>query len=231
MAGLDPATILEIGCGQGGFGARLARRGAYLGVEPDPTSWATARRRIEPLGGEVRNVSWRELGAGPTYDLVCAFEVLEHVADDGAELASWRAMVAPGGSVLVSMPAWPQRFNAWDARVGHHRRYEPGPTATLLRSAGFSDPEVVVYGWPLGYALEAGRSWIAARRATSHPAEAGLSMQSRTAGSGRAFQPPPAVGRLIQLGVSPWVALQRRRPDRGTGLVAIARRPPEQPRQ
>ena len=225
-AGRETASILEIGCGLGAFGARLARRGGYLGLEPDPTSFATALRHITPFGGEVRNASWLDLGPGRTYDLVCAFEVLEHLADDRAALASWRDLVTPGGHLVVSVPAWPQRFNAWDARVGHHRRYEPGATATLLTSAGFADPEVVVYGWPLGYALEAGRTWIAGRRAASHPVDAEESMPSRTAASGRLLQPSRLVGRLAQVGVRPFVALQRRRPDRGTGLVAIARRPP-----
>src|ERR1039458_3202880 len=96
--GLSPATILEIGCGQGGFGARLARRGVYLGVEPDPLSCGTAVRRIAPLGGEVRNVSWSDIEPGRTFDLVCAFEVLEHLDDDQATLEAWRTLISPGGS-------------------------------------------------------------------------------------------------------------------------------------
>jgi SAM-dependent methyltransferase len=224
-SGLEPGSILEIGCGQGGFGARLALRGGYLGVESDPTSWTTARRAIEPFGGEVRNVSWLDLAPGPTYDLVCAFEVLEHVPDDRAELAGWRELVTPGGYLVLSMPAWPQRFNAWDTHVGHRRRYEPGATAALLVSAGFADPDVVVYGWPLGYALEAGRAWVGRRREASHPAAAGVPLPARTAASGRTLQPGRLVGRATEVGIRPFVALQRRRPDRGTGLVAMARRP------
>ena len=222
--GLSPATILEIGCGQGGFGARLARRGVYLGVEPDPLSCGTAVRRIAPLGGEVRNVSWSDIEPGRTFDLVCAFEVLEHLDDDQATLEAWRTLISPGGSLLVSMPAWAQRFNAWDVRVGHKRRYEPNSTAQLLVSAGYSDPRIVVYDWPLGYLLETGRARFAARRVTSRPGDGHLSMEARTARSGRVLQPSASVGRLTCLGVQPFLVLQRRQPGRGTGLVAVARR-------
>ena len=56
---LRPATVLEIGCGQGSMGARLARRGRYLGVEPDAASGAVAEARVAPAGGrkDLRNAS------------------------------------------------------------------------------------------------------------------------------------------------------------------------------
>ena len=55
--------VLEVGCGQGAAGARLAQRFRYLGVEPDRESWEVARRRIAAVGrGEVRNVTVDALG-------------------------------------------------------------------------------------------------------------------------------------------------------------------------
>ena len=80
-----PTTTLELGCGQGAMGARLAGlTPSFLAIEPDPTSYEIARSRIEPRGGRVLNVMSTELPAGSTYDMVCAFEVLEHLEDDGA---------------------------------------------------------------------------------------------------------------------------------------------------
>ena len=52
---LNPTTALEIGCGQGAFGARLAARSDYLGVEPDTSSFEVARARITAQGGKVMN--------------------------------------------------------------------------------------------------------------------------------------------------------------------------------
>lgn len=221
---LAPTTILEIGCGQGAFGARLASRASYIAVEPDETSFAVARRRIEAAGGRIRNTSWDDLGDDRGFDMVCAFEVLEHLEFDVAALQSWRELVAPGGHILLSMPAWQERFNHWDSMVGHYRRYSPDECRDLLRAAGFTDVKVVVYGWPLGYVTENVRSRIAAKRVRAHEGSGDASMQDRTASSGRLLQPKTVAGVAVQLATSPFIAMQRLRPTEGTGVVVCATR-------
>ena len=72
---LDVRTVLEIGCGRGALGCILARQYSYLGIEPDPESFAVAHSL---LGPRVRRLREEELEPG-AYDLVCAFEVLEHI--------------------------------------------------------------------------------------------------------------------------------------------------------
>jgi SAM-dependent methyltransferase len=222
---LRPATVLEIGCGQGAMGARLARRADYLGIEPDPDSFAVARSRVVACGGTVLNADHTAVPAGTTYDLVCAFEVLEHLADDAGALADWVRYVAPGGHLMLSVPAFQDRFGPMDTRVGHYRRYEPAGLAGLLTAAGLTDPDVRVYGWPLGYALEAVRNRMDARHLDT-PAAGAASPQERTAASGRHQQPArAAAGRAIEAATLPFRYLQRLAPARGTGLVAIATRP------
>jgi 16S rRNA A1518/A1519 N6-dimethyltransferase RsmA/KsgA/DIM1 with predicted DNA glycosylase/AP lyase activity len=55
LDGLGPITsILEIGCGQGAVGVRLAHRAPYLGVEPDEASYAVAAGRAAQLAGRAR---------------------------------------------------------------------------------------------------------------------------------------------------------------------------------
>jgi SAM-dependent methyltransferase len=228
---LAPRTILEIGCGQGAFGARLAPGASYLAVEPDVSSFAVAKRRIEHAGGRIRNATSDAIEDESAYDMVCAFEVLEHIEDDVAALKSWRALVAPGGHILLSMPAWQERFNDWDRMVGHYRRYSPDQCRDALTTAGFAEVEVVVYGWPLGYVTENVRSRIAARREMANEGggtagEGGhaASMQERTASSGRVLQPRTVAGVAVQLATSPFIVLQRLRPALGTGVVVCATR-------
>jgi SAM-dependent methyltransferase len=221
VTALRPATVLEIGCGQGSMGARLAGRADYLAVEPDPVSFAVAQERISAAGGKVLNADHTAVPAGATYDLVCAFEVLEHLADDAGALADWVRLVAPGGHLMLSVPAFQDRFGPMDTRVGHYRRYEPAQLAALLTAAGLTDPDVRVYGWPLGYALEAVRNRMDARHLAAE-----TSPEERTAASGRHQQPGRrAVGRAIEAATLPFRYLQRLAPVRGTGLVAVATRP------
>lgn len=222
---LRPTSILEVGCGQGALGARLTTYADYLGVEPDDRSHQVARQRVNALGGEVLHGTDAAIPADRQFDLVCAFEVLEHIEDDEAALANWVRRIRPGGSLLLSVPAWQDRFGPMDENVGHFRRYSPDDLSTKLTAAGLADARVRLYGWPLGFALEAVRNRIDARRLGRAKSQ-GASVQELTAASGRTFQPPnQRVGRMVELGTAPFRALQRRQPNRGIGLVAVARRP------
>ena len=67
--------------------------------------------------------------ASARFDLVCAFDIVEHVDDDDSALAELVRVTAPGGALVMSTPLHPARWTPFDAVVGHRRRYEP---ATLL---------------------------------------------------------------------------------------------------
>ena len=219
---LRPHSILELGCGLGAVGVRLCRMSAYTAVEPDSTSFAVASARIAPLGGTVICGDHRAVPMGSTYDLVCAFEVLEHIEDDRAALTQWLPLVRPGGHLLLSVPADPHRFGASDVLVGHYRRYAADELRQRLLDAGAVQARVTHYGWPLGYLLDAVRNRLAARRLGGAPP----SPQERTHHSGRVLQPRGVAANLaIRVAVAPFVALQRLSPNVGPGLVALATRP------
>jgi SAM-dependent methyltransferase len=213
--------VLEVGCGQGAAGARLAQRYRYLGVEPDRQSWEVARRRIAAVGrGEVRNVTVDTLG-DERFDLVCAFEVLEHIEDDAAAVKEWASRLRAGGWLMLSVPAYQRRYGPADELVGHFRRYDPDALVTLLTSCGFGEAEVRHYGFPLGYALEAGRNLIGRRRLAAAGSQ---SVAERTAGSGRLLQPTTSVrGLATRWGTVPFLAMQRAFPGTGPGIVVLAR--------
>jgi SAM-dependent methyltransferase len=214
--------VLEVGCGQGGFGVRLAQRYKYLGVEPDPTSCAVAQHRIEMAGrGEVRNIAVEDLG-DDQFDMVCAFEVLEHFEDDAAAVKSWTARLRPGGWLVVSMPAHNDRLGPFDELVGHYRRYDHAMVAALLEPLGFEQVETRLFGVPLGYALERARNVVGKRRLAQAKT---TSAEERTAGSGRVMQPKgSALGLATRVATAPFRLVQRGFPAHGTGLIARARR-------
>ncbi len=202
--------------GGGAAGSRLAAMtGTYAGYEPDATARALARTRL-PVGTVVDDLA--DLGSR-RFDLVCAFEVLEHIEDDRAAIDQWAGWIDDDGHLLISVPAHASRMGPMDHRVGHHRRYDPDGLRALLESAGLVDIDLRLVGFPLGYVLEAGRNAIARLRPGP-----GTSMSERTAASGRTLQPPD-VPRLTELATAPFRAVQRRFPQRGTGIVALARRP------
>ncbi len=216
-------TVLEIGVGEGAVGARLASAFNYIGVEQDTISWQKARSRIERFGGTVLHGDPSVLPAAASFDLICAFEVLEHIEDDRTALRDWRSRLNPQGALIISVPAFRRRYGAWDDKAGHYRRYEREELTAVLREAGFHEPLIWTYGFPLGYLLESVRHRLARRRAIRS------SLAERTAASGRALQPPAALGWATKLASFPFRLLQRpfRSSRRGIGLVALARRSDE----
>jgi SAM-dependent methyltransferase len=223
VARIRPESILDVGCGQGSIGVRLAERARYLGVEPDARAAAVARSRIVPRGGTVLDGDHRAVPDGTHYDVVCAFEVLEHLDDDAAMLAVWASSVRPGGHLLVTVPAWPERFGPMDVTAGHLRRYTPEQLTALLRGAGLEPARISLYGWPIAYVLERIRNTVDAVALAREPAAVGTA--ERTARSGRRAQPNQVLGAASAAAVTPFRYLQRLAPRRGVGLVALARRP------
>jgi SAM-dependent methyltransferase len=221
LAELAPETVLEMGTGQGSVGTRLATRSTYVGVEPDATSRATTAGRL-PAGARLL-ADVDELRDDEVFDLLCAFEVLEHIPDDRSALSRWVRHVRPGGHVMVSVPAEPNRWGPADELAGHMRRYTDAALEELFESAGLDVVGVEHYGFPFGYALETGRN-IVARRRLAREATPG-DAATRTAGSGRHLQPPPWARGLIWWATAPARVAQRRFPDRGPGVVGVARRP------
>lgn len=217
--------VLEVGCGQGGFGARLAQRYDYVGVELDHTSAAVASSRVRTASAGSGSVLHGDVSiVEGTFDLVCAFEVIEHIEDDRGALRDWASRLLPGGSLLLSTPAWQRRFGAADAMVGHFRRYDPPVMRALLQEAGLTDVELVHFGAPLGYVLEAGRNAVGRRRLAKQKLE-GASMKDRTGASGRTLQPSrPIAARSAQVATLPFRVIQRAFPNSGPGLVACARK-------
>lgn len=214
---IGPRSILELGVGAGAMGSHLAAMtDTYVGLEPDDASRELAGSRL-PTDTEL--IADMSAVAGRRFALVCAFEVIEHIEDDRTALAEWVERVEPGGYLLLSTPAFADRMGEWDRRVGHYRRYDPESLAELLGAVGLVDVDVTAVGFPLGHVLEAARNGIA--RVLPRPE---VSMDERTASSGRTLQPPggAVATRVI---TAPFRRWQRRFPDRGTGLVGCARRP------
>jgi SAM-dependent methyltransferase len=217
IEGLLPAKasrILDIGAGAGAIGSMLARRYDYVGVEPDPISFRAAKRRVGEHG-TVLNCGFEELPAAEEYDLVCAFEVLEHIEDDRLALATWVEHLRPGGTLLVSVPKGSRRYGRANARVGDLRRYDEPQLRALLQDVGLTNVSAKTYGSPYGNVQEA-----VLKVALRHDIDQ-ASMSERTSASARSMQPPTVLSYGVAAVALPLRLLQRpfARVGVGTGLV------------
>jgi SAM-dependent methyltransferase len=234
LAATGGRDVLEIGPGEGAAACRIAPGRRYTGVELSPRTRAITEGRLAAQGTPGRLLgSMDELDADEVFDLVCAFEVIEHIEDDRTALAQWVARVRPGGTLLLSTPAGPDRMGPADTIAGHFRRYSADGLADLAAECGLADVRVVHVGYPFGYALEAVRNSVARRRLAGReePAMSVADVAEMTEGSSSFLQPPTWSGRLTRMASVPMRWAQRRRPDRGTGLVLIGRAPDGAPAQ
>lgn len=95
--------VLDVGCGAGFFLQLAKNRGATcVGIEPAPSARAQAVSR----GFEVHdsNVADAPTQVGQDFDMVCAFQVLEHVLDPVAFTQALADCTRPGGSLIIAVP-------------------------------------------------------------------------------------------------------------------------------
>jgi SAM-dependent methyltransferase len=128
------AQVLEIGCGTGHNLAMLAGFGHVEGLELDAEARAISEKR---LGRKVMSSPLPELGEVPDchYDLIGAFDVIEHIDDDRAALASIAAKLKPGGSFVMTVPAHQWMWSAHDTVNHHKRRYSKAGLRTLINAS------------------------------------------------------------------------------------------------
>jgi SAM-dependent methyltransferase len=131
-----PARILDAGCGSGRNMVELGRLGAVTGIELSATSVALARGRDagEVIAGSVLEMPF----ADDSFDLAVSLDVIEHLEDDLAALRELRRAVAPGGVLLVTVPAYQWLWSGHDELNHHHRRYTRHSLQQVAEQAGWT---------------------------------------------------------------------------------------------
>ena len=128
------AAILEIGCGTGHNLAMLGEFGKVDALELDEEARSVAEGR---LGRQVMSSPLPELSqvAVKHYDLIGAFDVIEHIDDDRAALASIASRLKPGGRLVMTVPAHQWMWSAHDVVNHHKRRYSKAALRRLIEES------------------------------------------------------------------------------------------------
>lgn len=138
ISALPPGyRVLEVGCGTG-YVLRMLQRvcsgGLVLGLDLFHQGLMLAKQRsgARLVQGRIEAPPFRE-----RFDLVGLFDTLEHIPDDHTALMHLRALIRPGGALLVTVPAYQELWSDFDVEAQHCRRYEPALLDQRLRDAGF----------------------------------------------------------------------------------------------
>ena len=137
------SRILEVGGGLGQISEVLVDSDIdLLTLEPDPHLFGKLEEKFHPLPRfEVQNLTVESLlvegKLAAEFDSAIYINVLEHIADDSAELINVRKLLKSGGNVVIFSPALPILYGTMDGLSGHFRRYTKSELIDLVRDSGF----------------------------------------------------------------------------------------------
>jgi SAM-dependent methyltransferase len=151
LAASAPAR-LEIGPG---LRPRLPIAGtSFVDISRPALSSLKARGGLAMLG-EITALPFPDR----SFDLVCAFDIVEHIEDDRQAFRELGRVAKDDATVIFSVPLHPARWSAFDALVGHVRRYDPDDLLAILAEHSFVLEQSVGFGmqprsgWFLDFAV------------------------------------------------------------------------------
>jgi SAM-dependent methyltransferase len=167
----EGARILEAGAGSGGNIAMLRRHGEVSAFEMDAEAarYCTADTGVACPLGTLPDANPFEGQA--RFDLVVALDVLEHIEQDVESLRSLGACLAPGGRLLLTVPAYPWLYSGHDLIHHHRRRYTRRGLERVVAEAGLRVHRAGYFNallLPVVVAVRLGSRWL--RRAPASDA-------------------------------------------------------------
>ncbi|MDI1483262.1 class I SAM-dependent methyltransferase [Polyangium sp. y55x31] len=125
---LDPRPgerVLDIGCGDGYYDARIAERGAHVvGVDIHEKRLAKAQRKHRSERTDYHYMDAEELGFSPSsFDKVISFCVIEHFRNEDRVLEHVHRVLRPGGRLFLSADSLSNPEVTDAEREAHRRRY------------------------------------------------------------------------------------------------------------
>ncbi len=141
IAGLLPTAPERLELGPG-LRPRLPVAGTHV---IDLSAPAVAQLNARGSCAQVGDITALPFSDG-RFDLVAAFDVIEHVDDDRRVFGELARVLKPSGMLLCSIPLHAEHWTSFDTCVGHARRYDPRVLHTLLAEQGFTIEQSAVFG-------------------------------------------------------------------------------------
>jgi SAM-dependent methyltransferase len=130
--------IFEVGAGRGTYSTYFAEHGHLTALEPSEAHSVALRERLKDYpSASVITAQLNGAAAPGSYDTVVLLNVLEHIPDDHQALGDIYESLAPGGKMVLWVPAFESLYGKFDQRIGHYRRYRRSELLALVHKTGF----------------------------------------------------------------------------------------------
>lgn len=129
--------VLDVGCGTGGMLVMLRDFGEVEGIDASDDALAFARTRVGPDVPLSRGQLPDGIPEGKKWDLITAFDVIEHIDDPVTSLHAVRRALTPDGHLVVTVPAYQFLWSRHDELNHHRRRYTLPLLREHLEAGGF----------------------------------------------------------------------------------------------
>ncbi len=133
---------IEVGAGSGNFTEMLLTHDfeSLVAIEPSAAMYTLLEERFSmnpkvTTHNKMLSEIYSEMPN--SFETVVYINVLEHIENDTQELAYANQILKKNGHLCIFVPALPWLYSAFDARVGHYRRYYKKDLERLLDSNGF----------------------------------------------------------------------------------------------
>ncbi len=206
-------SLLEVGCGTGFVLSAVqaaAPNVSCSGAEIFLEGLAFAAERVPSV--TLAQMSALRIPYDAAFDVVGAFDVLEHIAEDTEALSEMFRATIPGGGVLITVPQHASLWSPVDDHSHHKRRYSRADLVQKLRAAGFANVRTTSFVSLLLPLMMVARRQARGRRSFDAEAEVAISRPLNTV-LGAIMTTERA---LIRLGVTFPI---------GGSLLAVAHRP------
>ncbi len=142
-------NIAAIGCGTGEELSVLAKHGQVVGYDINRDALALAAKQ----GLTTAHLNLETEDLPQSFDVITAFDVLEHLADDNAVFKRLNRGLKPNGYLLLTVPAYQWLFSSHDLALEHKRRYGKKELLQKLSKANFCVVEIAYWNCCLAPAI------------------------------------------------------------------------------
>ncbi|GAA2128965.1 class I SAM-dependent methyltransferase [Nocardioides bigeumensis] len=143
-----PARLLDVGSADGPSAAWMRGDHTHVTLDLDARGLTAGRGVV----GALPHLPF----ADGSFDVVAAFDVVEHVESEAAALDELARVLSSGGRLLVSVPAYQWAWSHHDVRAGHYRRYTRPRIVAAVERAGLT-VERATYAFGAVFPLFAGQ--------------------------------------------------------------------------